>query len=487
MGGILARHGEGDGGAGPVSAEWVFLLAYLGGFAAFVMAAVALVRRSERRLGPGPDTFRTRAPASDDADPVSIYLDRMSAALRLPAGDVAEVRAELADHLADSIASLQAEGLDTDRAIREALARLGSADELALQLRAAHQSTRRLLAGVGGGVFAGAGGFVLGYLGGFCLLLPVALVLTAVAAFLTVAGVPLPDLTGGDHTGATATSLMTAFVSATAAGTATRYAVRTSAGLSSHAPRAVAGFWAVALGIAFGALAIFGIRGPQSWPGVAAEMLIPVVAVAAALVRIDRPMPHVGRWAVVCVGVAVLGSVLMLGVASVVTVSGSGPGLPALEATRFDPSVLHFDTVGPAAPAIWLPEGSLSGGGWSESDTSGTSLGASFVTAGGVPPTAALANWHDIRFEAWHMTAFDQSGPPAVDTHYSSPFALQPATVSGVYLTATFHFERMRGAGYWDVFLTGVGPDGVRHLLEDCGGGESVFNGSAWDWMTAAQ
>lgn len=59
MGGILARHGEGDGGAGPVSAEWVFLLAYLGGFAAFVMAAVALVRRSERRLPTTPTRFRS--------------------------------------------------------------------------------------------------------------------------------------------------------------------------------------------------------------------------------------------------------------------------------------------------------------------------------------------------------------------------------------------------------------------------------------------
>ena len=272
----------------------IILLGYFGGLAAFLVATVLVVRRSERRLG-GYTPRASAASRLETDDPVSAYLDRMTAELRLPAADVAEVRAELADHLADSIASLEGEGLETDGAIREALARLGSADELARQLRAAHQSTRRLLAGVGGGVFAGAGGFVIGYYGGFFLLLLLALVVYAVAAVLSAIGIPLPDLSGGDRTGGTFNSLLLAFSVAIAAGTATRYAVRTSAGLSRHAPRSVAGFWAVALGLGFGAVALFGVRGPQGWPGVAAEACIPVAAVGAALFRIDRPSSGCSR------------------------------------------------------------------------------------------------------------------------------------------------------------------------------------------------
>ena len=68
---------------------------------------------------------------------------------------------------------------------------------------------------------------------------------------------------------------------------ATRYAVRTSAGLSRRAPRTVAVFWAVAGVLVFGWLAIFEMRGPQSWPSVGLELCIPVVAVAAAFVRIE--------------------------------------------------------------------------------------------------------------------------------------------------------------------------------------------------------
>jgi hypothetical protein len=45
----------------------------------------------------------------------------------------------------------------------------------------------------------------------------------------------------------------------------------------------------------------------------------------------------------------------------------------------------------------------------------------------------------------------------------------------------------MRSSVYWEVFITAIGPDGLRYRLVDCGGGESTFNGSAWDWLTATQ
>jgi hypothetical protein len=37
------------------------------------------------------------------------------------------------------------------------------------------------------------------------------------------------------------------------------------------------------------------------------------------------------------------------------------------------------------------------------------------------------------------------------------------------------------------VVLTAVGPDGHRYRMDDGQGGLSFFNGSAWDWLTAAQ
>ena len=126
------------------------LIVFIRGFGAFLIAAVTLVRRSEGRLGTGPDESDSPVTTGQaGADEISAYLDRMTTELRLPAADVAEVRAELADHLHDSIASLEAEGFEPERAIREALGRLGPPAALGRQLRAAHQSTRRLLAGAG--------------------------------------------------------------------------------------------------------------------------------------------------------------------------------------------------------------------------------------------------------------------------------------------------------------------------------------------------
>jgi hypothetical protein len=270
-----------------------------------------------------------------------------------------------------------------------------------------------------------------------------------------------------------------------AAGTATRYAVRTSAGLSRHNPRSIARFWAVAAALVFGWFALFGLRGPQSWVGVAAELCIPVVAVAAALVRIERPMPHVGRWALVLGLISVVGSVLMVGALGFATASGSGsPQAPELQPD------FHFDSVAPMAPAAWLPGTyGFAGGGWgSESQTSGTWVTADFDP--NLPASAmatVLANWRDLRFEAWHGLPGNPPEPYGIDTSYSSPFATQPAVLSGTSLAARFHFERMRNAGSWWLFLTGVGPDGHRYRLGGGVGGQSYFNGSAWDWLTASQ
>jgi hypothetical protein len=464
--------------------DWLPAFAFFGGGSALLIAAVTLVRRSERRLGHGPDESGPPVtPGQADADEISAYLDRMTTELKLPAADVAEVRAEIVDHVYDSIASLEAEGFEPERAIREALGRLGPPAELGRQLRAAHQSTRRLLAGAGGGVFAAGGGFVLGYLGGIALAMLLFLPVSTVVALLALVGVRLPDITSNDG-GNTVNSLIWATTLAVAAATATRYAVRTSAGLSRRAPRTVAVFWAVAGAILFGWVALFGMRGPQSWPGVALELCIPAVAVASAFVWIERPMPHVGRWAVIGAALSVVVMSLGLVASSGSSVSGSGSG----QATTFEMSDLHLDTVAPMAPAAWLPDGIITGGGRdSDSASGGTRVDDTVGSNPAMSIAQFLKNWHEIRFEAWHALPLDEPGPGGIDTRYSAPLAIQPAVLSGNSLSAVFHFERLRDAGPWWVFLTAVGPDGHRYRLDDGVGGNSFFNGSAWDWLTAPQ
>jgi hypothetical protein len=467
--------------------DWPIFLLWIGGWGAFLIAAIWLVRRSERRLSVGPgEPYAPIALGSDGSDPISAYLDRMTEALALPAGDVAEVRAELIDHLQDSIVTLEAEGFEREAAIREALGRLGPPAELGRQLRAAHQSTRRLLAGAGGGVIAAGGGFVLGYLGGAALALLLALVLAAAAAVLTLVGVRLPDITS-PGSGSAGNSLMLSVMLAVAAAFATRYAVRTSAGLSRRAPRTVAVFWAAAAVLGFGWYALFGLRGQQSWLGVAGEVIIPLAAVAGALVRIERPMPHVGRWAIVCSAILVV--VLVLGLTLVSGSSGSAAG----QVHEWQQSDLHADTVAPAAPAAWLPADDYvvtneDGGYASATHIDAQVISPASETSIPVPFAPILANWRDLRFEAWHgQPMWQDSGAIGVDTRYSSPFQVQPAVLQTDSLVADFHFERMRDVRSWWVVLTGVGPDGNRYRLGDGTGDQTDFNGSVWDWLTAPQ
>lgn len=454
------------------------------GFFALVVAALLLVRRSERRLGRGPGAPSAPSMPGPDGgtDPIAAYLDRMGGELALPAADVAEVRAELADHLLDSIESLEAEGLDRETAVREALGRLGPAAELGRQIRAAHQSTRRLLAGAGGGVFAAGGGFVLGYIGGGLVVVALALAVSGVTAGLAAVGLRLPDLLA-DPTGGSSNSILIALAVAIAAWVATRYAVRTSASLSHRTPRAVAVVWAVAGGLVFGWWALFGLSGPQSWPVVAAELCIPVAAVAGAFVRIERPLPRAPRWAIV-VGLIAFIAVPLLVFAPI---SSHGSGSASGQATPFQMSDLHLDTVAPMAPAEWLPGAGITDDGWVTESGAAVMDAQSISGPSTLPIGPALANWRDLQFEAWHALPMDGSGPGGIDTRYTSPFEVQPAALHGDSLQATFEFERLRDAGSWWVLLTAVGPDGHRYRLDVGYSDFTTFNGSAWDWLTAPQ
>lgn len=115
----------------------------------------------EPDANPSSSPDETPLPAEIDE-----YLRRLGAGLDLPAHVRAEIASEIAGHFRDSIAAIESEGLEGDRAAREAIARLGNPTELAAELISAHRTTRRLLAGAAGGVLhatlGAAGGWVLG-------------------------------------------------------------------------------------------------------------------------------------------------------------------------------------------------------------------------------------------------------------------------------------------------------------------------------------
>lgn len=118
------------------------------------------------------------------------YLERVAVRLRMPDGVTGAVLDELATHIDDAISAGIERGLTPEEAEHEAIARLGSADDLGDELRRTHQTRRRLLAAVGGGAWQATQGAVRGYLGGLIVSYPLliggAVVLTVVAGILRI-------------------------------------------------------------------------------------------------------------------------------------------------------------------------------------------------------------------------------------------------------------------------------------------------------------
>jgi hypothetical protein len=400
------------------------------------------------------------------------YLATVAARLPLPAELRADVLAELADHVADSIAALEAEGLDRDRAERETLARLGRPEALAQDLIRAHQTRRRLFAGIGGGVYAAGGAWITGIIFGFSFATIATIVALAVGALLQSAFGVQVALQTSDQAVNTA---IYGVVSWFAAFLAARAAVRASATRSRRPIPELARWWAL-LGTTLLALwVLVGLTMPLNPPAVVVECAIPFAFAAGALVGIERPGPRVrgvhvvAALAVVLVPVVALGAFVTHGAPSPVVIESGGAlpnGMPDM----------HFEVVGLQA-TIEAPGG---GGWWSTSDggIQTDASPASAIDAGG---------WRDLRFEAW-VTRSVGTEPVVVavlDTTHRSPFAVVPAVREGDRYLGTFHFERYRGVGPWMIFFTGVAPDGRRYRLGGGGGGNSTFRGTVWDWLTA--
>jgi uncharacterized membrane protein len=408
------------------------------------------------------------------------FLATLEGRLGLPAETRTEVRAELSDHLADSIASLQAEGLDEGRATREALARLGRPEELASQIRRAHQTTSRLLAGAAGGVFQAGMGTIWGAVVGFVLFILVSILsvtlLKPVFDFVVQKVAPLESDTWALGLG----SIPGAAVACVAAFTAGRWSVRALIRTSQRPASQVARWWALGGGLLLAYFVVFRVTAQQSWLIVPFELLIPVAFVVGVLFRTERrlPLDKSRSPSLLIVMVLALGPVSFLFAAPVQS------GETATWGTDYTQERADFDRVAPA----WTGEDPVYGGGALHS--SGLELKWT------VADPEVLAGFSALRFEVWRAVPFP-GAPDWVDDYipapaYSEPFATTPAINSrdgGMgpeYVTATFDLSHVR-TSRWIVFLTGIGPDGDRYRFGMPASALSPFSGTVWDWLTASE
>ncbi|MHB8959186.1 MAG: permease prefix domain 1-containing protein [Candidatus Limnocylindrales bacterium] len=406
------------------------------------------------------------------ADERSAYLDRLSDRLRLSEPYASEVRAEVASHLDDAIDQGRAAGLDEVAATRQAVTRLGSPDELADGLRAAHQTRRRLVAGIAGGATAAVGGGIFGTIFGWMLLLALGLGGAALAAAVgRVTGVRL------DAPGLPSTSweaLLAALAMAVGAFLAGRAAVRATTARSRRRTRSITVGWSVAGVVALAAWLLFVFRTTLDGLVVAAELLVPLAFVLGATVGAGRSGPRHGRVLLLAVAVASLaglaGLVALAGVASrQLEAVGSGPYASMDDLWHAQ----GFDPLGRPTPESM--QGVLGDQGLGQSSGVAT-MWAEVKDAG------ALRGWTALALEAWRA----EPQTMAIVQGEAGPFASAPAQVEGGQIRASVRIDDVRGVDTYAAVLVGVGPDGVRYVLAGPNGLQTHFVGTIWDWLMAA-
>jgi hypothetical protein len=450
--------------------------------AAVIVASIWLDRKIERSE-PMRDRPLEGAPADSLPAEGQAYLRQIDSSLELPASDRADIRAELADHVTDSIAAIKAEGMDEEHATHEALARLGSADEMARQLRRAHQSTRRALAGAAGGVFeAGVGvvwGTTLGFLLGFLGYVAVGILVSAVLRGpIDLVAARLPRFETDSYRLAF-NSAFYAGVLAFACWMAARRGVRTTHLLSRRSIRVSSLLWAAVGGGALTWIVLFVYVAQQTWLTVAVELTIPIAFAFGALFRVDRPIRvrFQKPLSVLVVLAVVVLPVLLLAVTSW---SGESSSSYAVDMTA---QMQAWDRVAPA----W--------GNWETSGPPVSSNSGDHADIGVINETyeigdpAALASLHDLRFELWRAVRYPAA--PQEDDHdlipdpaYPAPYAAAPAVVSDGYLVAHFDVSRVKTDRFL-LFVIGTGPDGHRYRLTWPDPYFTTFSGTVWDWLTA--
>lgn len=393
------------------------------------------------------------------------YLDELDHLLPFPPERRAEIIEEISAHLDDAVAERIDRGVAADRAEADAQARLGVARHLARELARPEQSTRRLLAAAGSGVLAGVGPGLYGYIFGLVLLLVLSL---AVAGAVQLLGTPLNrDWTmlmgdGGWNTllmaGAVALGLYSAgraIAEAVAVGSRRLYAdVRLPVALIGTLLAGI--FLTLVIDVQQNAASVIGLA--------AAPLAFGLGALRPELL----PRRFVGSW------VLFGGLVVLVPLGAFLAMVGPGPGASvSISQATWERRV---EAVGPWWMGPEATEQLLTSSGW------GTGQVGEIRTSWEVASGVSLVGLRDLRAEAWRS---DPQGMGLLDTQYRAPFAVAPVEVEGRMLTAELVTTREPGVSSWMIVLTGVGPDGVRYVLDASSGGSSTFTGTAWEWIVA--
>lgn len=386
------------------------------------------------------------------------YLAELDELLPVPSARRAEIIEELRTHLDDAVADAIERGLPTDRAEADAEARLGAPAQLARELVRPEQSTWRLLAAAGAGVRAGVGMWVYGYLFALLLIL-VGFVLSAVLVQLTARLFSVNisiAIDGGWNSALTAGAIA---VGLYCAGRAATDAVS----VASRRLRAQVRPWVVGVGTLTAAAILLLVADlPQNWPSVIALSIAPL-AVAVGSYRPNLvPRRFAVPWPVI---VALL---LLIPLGLLASAVGNGAG----SATQASPQP-NWEVVGQR----WNPGAAnqIGSSGWS---SDGRAVTATWEL--GTP--AAIAGLRDLRIEAWRADP-DEIG--RLDTRWNEPFAVAAAQRDGTTITGTVVTTNEPSVSGWTLFLTGIGPDGLRYIVAGGDGGNSTFTGSVWDWVVA--
>jgi hypothetical protein len=402
----------------------------------------------------------------------------MRSRLGMPEGLETEIVAEMRDHITDSCSALEAEGLDPAAATREALARLGSPVDLGDQIRRAHQTTRRMLAGAAGGVFAMPGAYVAGVVVGQ---VPSVVALFAALGVFTVVGL-------------SSNNLMTTYLSpvvgmvALAVGVfyAARTGVRVFGAVSRHTPASLGRSWAIVGTPLVAAYSVFLIQGRQSWPLFLAELLVPIAFAAGALYQVGHAeLRGPFHWKPRSTVIALVGLAVVFGLVA-------GLALLPLYGTRViaysahpNLAIVNIERAGPLPADGLVPQaaqGTRAGLPVYCDTGPGPGVAKCAFSTGGATGQS-LSGWSDLRLEVWRGIKSENAywlGGIAADSSsptFTVPASRVPAATRGYPddIEGTVQIGMRRDGPIWWIVLTGIGSDGIRYRLSDGAGVEIDF------------
>jgi uncharacterized membrane protein len=395
------------------------------------------------------------------------YLAFVADRLALPGLVAQDVLDELEAHIADSSAGLIEEGLDPDRAEREALARLGDPGELGDEIRRAKQTRRRLLAAAGYGALAAVNGFIWGWI--FAAAITVlGLVIAALVVSVIVQALGITTSSPGFLRSGVSFPFVTF-----ALGYAGHRVPAVMAARSLRRPEVFRRPVALVGGVAIGIVSIFWLRTAIDPATLVTLLLAPFAFATGALLDLDTRVGASGR-------IRISARTVLVAVA-VTALASSILALATMQVNPPDGASRNTDTtepIGPTADGV-LPEGTVTLDGWSIGGIVGRELG--------FDPSGIPAGWTGFRLEAWREGPWvDGAGP--ILTGETAPAASAPmqTTTDLASLAGRLTLPATKADTTYSIAITGLAPDGRRYVLSgpDTGLPGPAWVGTAWEWLT---